>query len=375
MSNIPNYEQWAKMNDYLNNIAVSLGAEVDVSTWAGVQKAVRLGIAPDLFPLGTKLKINHSVYGECVFDVVAHDHFKSSADKNSHTMTLMCNNAIAMMPFDAQEAFYYAEKSLSPGFYTFTLTDSFYAWEAGTYKFTLMRGLPAGGQLCISGSSDSALTNAKVISYENGTATTAYETCSIEFNSGGEPLGTFGVELNHIQRVAFGSNNYKESAIRQFLNSSNAAGSVWSPQTKFDRPPSWFTTTAGFAKGLDSDFLNVVGEVIVPCAANNTYESPDSTIVKGSKYTLLDKFYLASQMELFGDSKDATADDSILLPYFKGAVNTDRIKYADGVVKNWWTRTADKWSAAVEHIVHSNGGLQHGSPLYDVGCVPVCAIV
>ena len=43
--------------------------------------------------------------------------------------------------------------------------------------------------------------------------------------------------VNHQQRCRYGSNNYKESAIRQFINS-DAASFAWTPKTNFDRPPS-----------------------------------------------------------------------------------------------------------------------------------------
>ena len=66
--------------------------------------------------------------------------------------------------------------------------------------------------------------------------------------------------MNHSHRIRYGSNNWVESAMRQYLNSDKAAGSVWTPQTKFDRPPSWNANTAGFMNGLDADFLAVIGK-------------------------------------------------------------------------------------------------------------------
>ena len=135
MSNIPNYEQWAKMNDYLNSIATSLGSKVDTSTWAGVQKAVRLGLAPDLFPIGTQLSVNHSVYGTHLYNVVAHDYFKSVHDENAHTMTLMCHDTIGNIQFDSSEAFYYAENGLPAGTYNFTISSDYGSWKAGTCTF------------------------------------------------------------------------------------------------------------------------------------------------------------------------------------------------------------------------------------------------
>lgn len=174
---------------------------------------------------------------------------------------------------------------------------------------------------------------------------------------------------------AYGSNNYKESAIRQFLNSPSAAGSVWTPQTKFDRPPSWMTSLAGFVGGFDDDFLSVIGEVVVPCSANNTYEAPDSTVAKGEKYTVTDKFYLASQREIFGNNSDSVADDSVLFPYYEGADAADRIKYRDGSAASWWMRTPYSWYASNVRGVYSTGTLGSASAIYGHGCSPACTIV
>ncbi len=375
MSNIPNFEQWGKMNDYLNSIAVSLGADVDVSTWEGVRKAVRLGLAPDLFPIGTQLKVNHSVYGERLYDVVAHDYFKSAKNENAHTMTILCHDSIALLQFDAQEAFYYAENELKVGTYNFTIEVASNAWAPGTYQFTLTKALPKGGQLCIGGTSSEELTALTVRAYSDKTVTTATEDCIITIGKGGTSLGTLGVELNHVDRVATGSNNYKESAIRQFLNSSAIAGEVWTPQTKFDRPPLWGTSLAGFTNGLDSDFLDVVGEVIVPCSANDTYESPDSTTTKGTKYTVTDKFYFASQNEILGLFTNAVEDGSVLFPYYKGATNIDRIKYRDTTKSRWWLRSSDRRFSHATRVINSDGNLDGGGSCYDYDCVPACTII
>ena len=60
----PNSAQFDEMNVNLAKIAKAVGGQVDVSTWAGVQRAVRMGIAPDIFPIGTQLLVKHSVYGD-----------------------------------------------------------------------------------------------------------------------------------------------------------------------------------------------------------------------------------------------------------------------------------------------------------------------
>ena len=161
--------------------------------------------------------------------------------------------------------------------------------------------------------------------------------------------------------------------MRQFLNSSAAAGSVWTPQTKFDRPPSWQTSLAGYKAGLDQDFLAVVGNVVLPCSANNIYEAPDSTITKGEKYTLNDEFYLASRAEVFG-SHDVN-DGSVLFPYYEGAGNADRIKYRDGSAAHWWLRTPYSGVAYGVRLVSSDGTVNVDGATIAYGLAPACTIV
>lgn len=372
---LPHAAQFDSMNENLQKIANALAMDMDISTWEGIQKAVRVGVAPDLIPVGTQLSVSHSVYGTHLYDVVAHNHFKSAHDPNAHTMTLLCHDNLATVQFDASEAFYYADTELPAGTYNFTLAATYSSWEVGTYQFVLTQTLPTGGQLCISGQANTALTSLQVNAYANRSSTTATESVSITKGNGGTSLGTFGVELNYVHRVSYGSNNYKESAIRQFLNSASIAGSVWSPQTKFDRPPSWMTTLAGFVGGFEDDFLSVVGEVVVPCAANNAYESPDSTTIKNTKYTVTDKFYLASQGEIFGVFSDTVADDSVLFPYYEGVTNADYIKYASGSARGWWLRSPYSRNADSLRIVRLDGSLNPSAANTTPGFAPVCTIV
>ena len=380
--NIPNKDQWGKMNMYLSAIAGALGSQIDVSTWEGVQKAVRSGLAPELFPIGTQLIANHSKYGEILFDVVAHDYLKDPYNENAHTMTLLSHHVLDELQFDATEAFYYAESELPAGRYTFTIPDgSGVRLSSGTFQFTLPVALPKGGQLCIDDYYSGYTEDHNVLRYASRTDTTPMGASEIDIGNDGTNLGTFGVELNNTLRLEYGSNNYKESAIRQFLNSSSAAGSVWTPQTKFDRPPAWMSTLDGFARGLDSDFLYAVGEVIVPCSANSVYESPDSTVVKNTKYTLKDKFYLASRDEIFevvtSSDSDIVADDSVLFPYYEGAMKADRskVKKETGETFGWWSRSAISFVPYDAFHVSHNGGETRERVSNNMGLVPACTIV
>ena len=372
---LPTKEQMDTMNENLGKIAAAVGSQVDISTWAGIQKAVRSGIAKDILPVGTQMAVNHSVYGIHLFDVVAHDYLKSVHDENAHTMTIQQHDLLPGTQFDAPEAFYYAETQLAAGTYNVILATAYGGWAAGTYQFTLTQAVPAGGQLLINGYESTAITSLKVQSFANRTTNTAIESVAITAGSGGTNLGTFGEgAINHIQRVSYGSNNYKESAMRQFLNSSAAAGSVWTPQTKFDRPPSWLTSLAGYKNGLDQDFLAVVGNVVLPCSANNIYEAPDSSITKGTKYTLNDEFYLASAREIFNTNWDVE-DDSKVFPFYEGAVNADRIKYHDDSAANWWLRTPYSGPAYDVRLVRSDGTMYVSVAYYAHGLAPACTIV
>lgn len=370
----PNSAQFDEMNQHLARIASAVGSHVDISTWGGIQKAVRAGIAPDVLPIGTVLSTTHDHYGTIYWNVVAHDYFKSVHNENAHTMTLLCQSSLGNIQFDESEAFYYAEVELPAGTYNFRLDTTYSNWTAGMYEFKLTKPVPKGGVLVIWVGTATPLTDSPIMSYAANDITSPIETTSITLGMGGVSLGTLGIELNHALRASSGSNNYKESAIRQFLNSPADSINWWKPQTKFDRPPI-NRSPFGFMHGFDNEFLSCVGTVSVPCAANSQYESPDSTVTAGEKYTVTDRFYLASQAELGGIKEDVAPDDSRVFPYFKDATNADRIKYKDGVVTSWWTRSANRWSPYISTAITSVGVVDFATVRYEIGLVPACTIV
>ena len=54
---LPTKEQMDVMNENLAKIAAAVGSQVDISTWEGIQKAVRSGIAKDILPVGSQLAV------------------------------------------------------------------------------------------------------------------------------------------------------------------------------------------------------------------------------------------------------------------------------------------------------------------------------
>lgn len=375
---LPNQEQFERMNAQLANIATALGTRFDVSTWAGVQQAVRAGVAPQLLPVGTQLTMSHDDYGDLVFTVVAHDYLKSVHDANAHTMTLLSNKSVLSLPYDSREAFYYAESGLRAGTYSFTVPDGDPYVAPSTYYFTLPSDLPVGGQLHFgisSGYYSGDLTMNTVVSYDSYSDTTPSNSMYITRGTMGSSLGTFGVELNHIERCVGGSNNYQESVIRQYLNSSDDTLALVQ-QTKFDRHPAW-NIESGFMWGLDSDVLSVIGTVLVPCATNTAYSSPDSTVGVGGKYAVADKFYLASENEIFHSFGGSPVDDSKPLPFYTGATDTDYIKYSrtTNIATSWLLRSENKGNPRLVRNCDATGVAKQSDASSTYGVVPMCTIV
>ena len=347
------------------------------TSWAQIQREVQVGHGAVLFPVGSQLTLTHSVYGDIAMDVVSHDTVKKYGDESAHTMTLMAHDCIVNLQYDSAEAMYYAESGLAAGTYNFTVGAVYLQWAAGTYQFTLTQAVPAGGQLCIGGNAGRALTALKVNSYASASSTSVIESAAITSGSEGTSLGTLGTELNHAQRISYGSNNYKESALRQMLNSDAAAGSVWTAQTYFDRPPTWAASTAGFLNGCDTDFLDAIATAVVKCSANDTYECPTSmggTVTKNTAYEVADKIFMASATEV-GLNGGGVADRSTLFQYYDGAEDADRIKTLSDAANLWWIRTTQTGLPAYMRLVGKNGTISYTMAMASGGGIaPACII-
>lgn len=342
---LPHSEQFDKMNGYLEMIARGIGSQIYEPTWRGVQNAVRAGVAPELYPVGTQFVVHHEVYGDHLYDVVAHDHYKSATDENAHTMTLLSHDSILEEVFDAAEAMYYADSVLSAGTYNFTNPATGGKLSQGSYEFTLSKDVPEDGLLKLSILTESGTTVFKISSYSSqNKPNTPIETVYVSEGQGGINLGTLGVELNDYGRLTAGSNNYKESYVRQFLNSDASVGSIWRPQTKFDLPPLSNERHEGFLKGLDEEFLSVIGKVIIPCHANNKYESPDSETTPGENYELKDLFYLPSYIEIYGRKYSGVLEEGTIFPYYHNAISSDFFKRWGSSNWSWALRTPGGYS-------------------------------
>ena len=352
-----------------------------VSSWANVQKLVRAGLHDKYFAVGDQL-VCQKGNSDLTWDIIGFDHDTPTDSQYTHSMTLQLHDCLpSTMQFDAPEALYYAENGLAAGTYNFTIQNGYDTAYGGgkTYQFTLENAVEPKGQIAFGWSYSTQAANAKITSYDEDLV--QIEQVSVTEGSGGTSLGTTdgtSTNLNHIHRVRYGSNNYTQGAIRQFLNSSAAAGSVWESKTNFDRPPVWNSDTAGFLSDLDGDFLAVVGAVHKIACINNVTDG-------GGSVSFDDKFFLLSRSEIYGGNEVTSVDEGSPYPYYsdysdlsEAGTDTDmnRIKYRSGTAQVWGLRTVITSSGSHIRMINATGavGNYYANNGGD-GVSPACNIV
>lgn len=355
---------------------------ITINDWDDIATAVRAGAGKRYFPAGTQLSVDITGGGSYVFDVAHNGMVIDPTSGNQKPgMYLLLHSAINSRQFDAVEALYYVDAAvhssgLAAGTYHFTIPDYDTTYGGNkTYQFTLTNAVPAGGQIVFNWGYNQQVTAGNIKTYSSATSATAIETATLSEGTGGTNLGTAdgnSTNMNHIQRARYGSNNYSESAIRQWINSSAAADAWWTPSNIFDRPVS-YTNVAGFLNGLDSKFLSAVGLTDIPCKTNNTFELPGWT--KNTAYNVRDKFFLASRNELgFGTENVA---EGAVWELFNGATDSDRIKYdisATTTARLWWMRSPLPGHASIVRLVYSDGSLGNYYAYTGFAAVPACII-
>ena len=284
-------------------------------------------------------------------------------DSTAKVVTLCMHDVLPdNIQFEPPQALMYCGDSLAAGSYTFKQGNA-------QYYFTLTQAIPAGGQL--------RATSSAYQTYESTTATAQIEsgTVSTDAIDGATNLGQTGTgNLNHHDRVNYGSNNFGESGILQWLNSGSPANTPMPRLTKFSRP--YVPTKAGFKAGLDADFLACIQDTVWKCSANKVYECPASLggiAQKGNPYTVTAKFALASEIEVFGEY-GGIQDSGTVWDLYVDAENTDRIKYYNNSARGWWLRSPYANVASLVRLVGTSGaGLNHGAN-YSFGVAVACKI-
>lgn len=357
----------------------------DGAVWHFGDEAVELstyGITITGTPVVGDEIVVHETASTLVWDVLGIDCDTPADSQFTHSITLGLHDCLAGMVFDAHEALFYCPDGLAAGTYNFKVTQ--HTWVSSdvnkTFQFTLTQAVPAGGQIVLQVSYNVTIAGSTLKTYASARATTEIETATITEGTGGTSLGDVNNAINgntnSLQRGLLGNNRYSVSAMRQYLNSSAAAGSVWTPKHNFDRAPSWATSTAGFLNGMDEDFLSVIGEVTKVTALNTVSDG-------GGSETTTERFFLLSRSEIYGGN-EVTGGEGAAYPYYAnysdlaapGTGNdTNRIKYRNGSAQYWWLRSPYAGYAGGVRFVSTAGGVSNSSAYYAYGVAPACCII
>lgn len=347
---------------------------IPFASWYDVKAALKLGVLSKYVKVRDQLScMNGSV--KLLWDVLNITPKKLTLGMHDHWPTTV--------QFGARQASWYFPSGLAAGTYTFKVTQ--HSWVAAdvnkNFTFTLTKAIPAGGQAVLNITYNVTIAGSTLSTFNSSSTTTALETVTVSEGSTGTSLGNINNAINgntnSLQRGLLGSNNYKDSAIRQWANSVSAAGSVWLPKTVFDRPPSWMTTLDGFCKNLDSDFLDVISTTHLTIPRNTVSDG-------GGVDEMDDKFFLLSSAEVYGGTERAGYDDGQPLQYFSdysdltapGAGNdTNRIKKRSGTTQYWWLRTPYVGTANYARCVSPTGSVSTSSALGALGAVLACNII
>lgn len=305
------------------------------TTWAEVQRIVRAGLASQVFAIGDQLTCKRGTT-TLTWDIIGFDHDVPVDPNHPHSMTLQLHDGFKNYRMDDPQALYYAETALVAGTYHYT--------DGSTVKqFTTTQGIPAGGQICVSG------TNAVV--YASRTTTTATETVAITTGSGGTELAI----INNINRTVYGSGRWETASAKQWMNADRTGW--WTPKTVYDRPPSYVSDT-GFLTGMDTEFLAVLGDV--------TKRTALSPIADGGGYEdASEKFFLPSKSECYftpisGVDEGAPYEYYSLFSDLSAAGDTtdsNRIKRVIGtsVACSTWLRSQNKALTTHFYLVTEKG--------------------
>lgn len=309
-----------------------------------------------------------------IFDIIGIDHDIPTDTNYTHSMTLQLSNIIfPTMRFDSPEATWYIDETAYPdglaaGTYHFTTANE------DTYHFTLANAVPVGGQIIYD-------YNSTVKTYAAIGSTTELESVTVESDALGTELPSItnnGITAttNSENRTRYGSNNWIESSLRQWLNSDKDEGAWWEPKTNFDRPSD--VSIDGFLKGIDPSFLSVIGYVTkkTQLSVSDDYDLATSS----------ERFFLLSRSEVYGGTEfETNGADGNVYPYYDEEhsdltapgieSDSNRIKYVNDTANYQWLRTSNISDSYRIRYITATGSLAISGARNRYSVAPACTIV
>lgn len=358
--NLPTKEQLDTQNAILASIASNMGPDgLSISSWEDVQRIVRMGVAHKFFTIGDSFVATYAGV-EYVWDVIGINHDEPVDPRFPNSITIQARDCLMNCVFDAPELLYFAEETLSVGDYKF-----YDSYNSKNYAFSIATPIPVGGSINVSAWGDSQNpTQIQTRDAEN----VILETIAVSESS----VGTL-ITCNDLRRVRYGSNNYLESNVKEWLNS-DAAVYAGTKKTKYDvLTTSAPYSTGGFLHNLDPELKSVIGPVKKQVAKN--------TITDGGGQDLFeDKVFLLSRVEVYGGAEgESTGENpyeyySLIAPAATTGELPGRIKYLSGSPRYWWLRSPYVGTSYVPRGVYTTGSVGYGNVYNAYGLAPACTI-
>ena len=319
------------------------------------------------------------------WDILGYDHdevYKADGTRAKHTVTIQTHDIINNLQYSARQAAFAFHDGLTAGTYHFTVGAQpwFFSDINKVLTFTLTNAIPSGGQLVFNAAYNHTLVGTTISVFASPTSTTATETVTMTEGNIGTDLGMIlrskTDTINSIDRALRGSDNWFESALRQYLNSDKTAGNTWTPQTIFDRPPVWASATAGFLNSKSANFISHIGTA-KKATGLNTMSDGGGTAIHD------EKLFLLSQSEVYmGDKYEG--GEGTPYAYYKNysdnqspstAADSNRIKYRAGTASAWWLRSPNTGDACNVGHVLSSGAWSNYIATSSYGVAPTCCII
>ncbi len=393
----PNAAQFDELIGEVASIATDMQIMTDGdmhNDWAAIKAAVDHGQAERRLPVGSQIidsweKASGTGY-TAPWDVVNYD-----ADGN---MELNWHNCTPDgVPFDEAEAIYYAPSGgLAAGQYYISIGHTYgTGWSTDKHiNFTLAHDMAEGDQLVINCNHDAATdpTNGRAWNVYAAGSTTSKDSGTTSNSTDGTELGTTSTtsehktngNINAISRVVYGSGRWSESAVRQWLNSSAAAGAWWAPKNGWDRPPAEAASVRGFLAGYGEDFLSLLQEVDVVTALNTVegFETETETTRDKIYLPCMENWYINPQKTGEGNEWDyyKTLAQEAGLPgkFQQGGTYPILKKYRvdDTTSAAYvWLRSCYRGNAGNAWIVYSSGIVDTYFAFNAVRGCPACKIL
>ena len=397
-------EAQAKSEEAANEATLAVtGVKKDISilkqfhmselTPALVKQIVQNGNARDWFPIGYQFA--EDWYRDAatkyisILDVVHH--------YDNNDMALCWHYAIPDgIQFDAPEAIYYFDGTETAGDYYIPVGSAYGAgWTVGlNIQITLTEAPSAGDQLfidCGTNYANDPTAGRAWRVYEAGT-NTVKQSGTTSNGTSGTNLGTIGNvnahrpngRLNAISRVVYGYGRWSQSAIRQYLNSTEAAGAWWTMQNPWDRPPSQLASLRGFLAGYSEEFLDIIEAVDVVTALNTQEGFSETTETTQDRIFLpsLQEWYIVTQLanvegEDWDYNKQLAEEDGRTGRFPTGTAIDILKRYniaSQSSSVNVWLRSAYRYDASSAWLVATSGYVYSDSAYYALRGCPACKI-